>query len=488
MSKTLILFFFLLFSAGISFAGAAGDTLAADTLQGDVPAPDTLQQATLSSGKTVYVFPIREEIARPAWRLTKKGLENARAVDADYILIHMNTYGGLLNSADSIRTALLHCDIPVMVFIDNNAASAGALISIACDSIYMRSGATIGAATVVNQTGEQVPDKYQSYMRAMMRATAEAHGKDTLVRDGDTLVRWRRDPRIAEAMVDPRIQVPGISDSGKVLTLTTDEALRLGYCEGKAESIEEVLKKAGLGDSRVVRYEIKPVDRIIGFLASPAVSGILIMIIIGGIYFELRTPGIGFPLAAAVMAAILYFAPLYLEGLAQHWEIILFVVGLILIAVEIFAIPGFGVAGISGIILVITGLTLSLVDNIVFRFNPMLAVNMLLRSLFIVLVSSLLAIILSIWLTKKLAGSHRLKLALNTELETAEGYVGVDQKIQEELTGKKGKAFTKLRPAGKVEIDGEVYDAVAEMGFIDKDTPIVVTRQMHGQIYVMPES
>ncbi len=154
---------------------------------------------------------------------------------------------------------------------------------------------------------------------------------------------------------------------------------------------------------------------------------------------------------------------------------------------EIFAIPGFGVAGISGIVLVVSGLTLSLVDNIVFRFNPMLAINMLLRSLFIVLVSSLLAIILSIWLTKKLAGSPRLKLALNTELETGEGYVGVEKKMQEELAGKKGKAFTKLRPAGKVEIDGEVYDAVAEMGFIDKNTPIVVTRQMHGQIYVMPK-
>ena len=475
MRNTMIFFFFLITTAVFSFP--AGDTLRSDTLPAD----------TAVGHKVVYLFPIREEIARPAWRLTKKGLANARAVHADYILIHMNTYGGLLNSADSIRTAILNCPIPVMVFIDNNAASAGALISIACDSIYMRSGATIGAATVVNQTGEQVPDKYQSYMRAMMRATAEAHGKDTIVRDGDTLLRWHRDPRIAEAMVDPRITVPGISDSGKVLTLTTNEALRLGYCEDRAESIEEVLKKAGLGDSRVVRYEIKPVDKIIGFLASPAVSGVLIMIIIGGIYFELRTPGIGFPLAAAVMAAILYFAPLYLEGLAQHWEIILFVVGLILIAVEIFAIPGFGVAGISGIALVVTGLTLSLVDNIVFRFNPMLAINMLLRSLFIVLVSSLLAIILSIWLTKKLAGSHKLKLALNTELETANGYVGVEQKMQEELTGKKGKAFTKLRPAGKVEIEGEVYDAVAEMGFIDKDTPIVVTRQMHGQIYVMPE-
>ncbi len=465
----------LLFSVLFTLTSSVFSTEAADTLSTD----------TTVHRKTVYVFPIREEIARPAWRLTKKGLANARALNADYILIHMNTYGGLLNSADSIRTAILNAPVPVMVFIDNNAASAGALISIACDSIYMRSGATIGAATVVNQTGQQVPDKYQSYMRAMMRATAESHGHDTIIRDGDTLIRWHRDPRIAEAMVDPRIRVPGISDSGKVLTLTTDEALRLGYCEGKAENIGEVLKEAGLGDAKVVRYEIKPVDRIISFLASPAVSGILIMIIIGGIYFELRTPGIGFPLAAAVFAAILYFAPLYLEGLAQHWEIILFVLGLILIAVEIFAIPGFGVAGVSGIILLVTGLTLSLVDNAVFRFDPTMAVNVLLKALFIVLVSSLLSIILSIWITKKVAASRKLKLALNTELDTDEGFVGVEKKMQQELTGRKGKAFTDLRPAGKVIIDGEVYDAVAEIGYIEKNAPITITRQMAGQLYVV---
>ncbi len=440
---------------------------------------------TVPSGEgIVYVFPIREEIARPAWRLTKKGLAAAQALDADYILIHMNTYGGLLNMADSIRTALLNCPIPTMVFIDNNAASAGALISIACDSIYMRRGATIGAATVVNQTGEQVPDKYQSYMRAMMRATAEAHGRDTIVRDGDTLIRWHRDPRIAEAMVDPRIRVPGISDSGKVLTLTADEAIRLGYCEGKAETIEEVLKKAGLAGYRIVRYEIKPVDKIIGFLASPAVSGILIMIIIGGIYFELRTPGIGFPLAAAILAAILYFAPLYLEGLAEHWEILLFIAGLILIAVEIFVIPGFGVAGISGILLLVAGLTLSLVDNITFRFDPTGAMLMLLRSLAIVLVSALTSIILSIWLTRKAASSTRLGLALNTEMKSEAGYVSVEKEKHSRLIGKKGIAYTVLRPAGKVEIEGELYDAVAELGFIEKGTPVIVVGEMTGQIYV----
>lgn len=158
----------------------------------------------------VYKLEIMENIAPPAWRITKRSFERAMEAGADYILIHMNTYGGLVDVADSIRTIILNSPVPVLIFIDNNAASSGALIAIAADSIYMRPGASIGAATVVNQTGEVVPDKYQSYMRSTMRATAEAHGKDTIVTGQDTIIRWHRDPRIAEAMVDPSIYIEGI--------------------------------------------------------------------------------------------------------------------------------------------------------------------------------------------------------------------------------------------------------------------------------------
>ncbi|UCG28001.1 MAG: nodulation protein NfeD, partial [Bacteroidales bacterium] len=153
----------------------------------------------------VYKFEIREQIAAPVWRTTLKSFDEAHRLQADYLLIHMNTYGGLLDAADSIRTKIINSRIPVLVFIDNNAASAGALISIACDSIYMRPGSSIGAATVVNASGEVVPDKYQSFMRSTMRATAESHGKDTVISGTDTTLVWHRDPRIAEAMVDPKV-------------------------------------------------------------------------------------------------------------------------------------------------------------------------------------------------------------------------------------------------------------------------------------------
>ncbi len=443
-------------------------------------------QADSSNHKTlVYKFDIKKEIAKPVWRITKESFEEANILGADIIIIHMNTYGGLVTFADSIRTKILNSKIPVYVFIDNNAASAGALIAIACDRIYMRPGSNIGAATVVNQSGEQVPDKYQSFMRSTMRATAEAHGKDTSIVNGDTLIRWHRDPAIAEAMVDPSIYVKNVSDTGKVLTLTADEAMKVGFCEGQAGNISEVLELAGVENYELRQYNPTPLDKIILFLISPIISGLLIMIIVGGIYYELQSPGIGFPIAAAAFAATLYFAPLYLEGLAENWELLLFIVGLILIAVEIFAIPGFGVAGILGIIFMLTGLTLSLVDNIVFRIDPTLAIEALVKALFVVLLSVFISITTSLIASKGIFGSRKLKFALYSVQEKTEGYVGVDAARQKENVGKTGFAVTILRPAGKVEIEGNVFDAIAQIGYISKGDKIRVVRHEAGQVYVV---
>lgn len=433
----------------------------------------------------VYLFEIKENIAPPAWRLTKRAFEEAVEMNADIVLIHLNTYGGRLDAADSIRTKILNSKIPVWVFIDNNAASAGALISIACDSIYMRPGGSIGAATVVNQTGEVVPDKYQSFMRSTMRATAEAHGRDTVISGNDTIITWHRDPKIAEAMVDPSIYIKGISDTGKVLTFTTDEAILHGYCEGSAENTEEVLEAAKVGNYKIRSHKTTGLDRIIGFLLNPVISGILIMILVGGIYFELQSPGIGFPLAAAVTAAILYFAPLYLEGLAENWELVIFILGFVLIAIEIFAIPGFGVAGITGIILVVAGLTLAMVDNIVFELEWNIAFTEIIKRLFIVVTSIFLALIVSLYVGKNLFTSKAFAgLALNSNLNTADGFLGVESK-QKDLVGRTGIVESVLRLGGKVIIDDEIYDAFSEYGLIKKGEKVRVTRYETGQLYVV---
>ncbi|MCD4770432.1 MAG: nodulation protein NfeD, partial [Bacteroidales bacterium] len=408
-----------------------------------------------------------------------------------YILIHMNTYGGQVDIADSVRTALLNYSKPVIVFIDNQAISAGALISIAADSIYMRRGGSIGAATVVSQTGEQVPDKYQSFMRGMMRSTAEAHGKKPVISNGDTVWVWHRDPEIAESMVDPKIFVDGISDTGSVLTLTTLEAIELNFCEGEADNIKDVIALAGIENYEIREFNPSGLEKFIQLLINPAVSGLLIMIIIGGIYFELQTPGIGFPLFAAIGAATLYFMPLYLEGMAANWQIIVFIAGIVLIAVEIFVIPGFGITGALGIAGIITGLTFGMIDKIVFRFGPSDGTGREIVIAFtIVMVSMLAAFILSIWVSKKLFTSNRLfgSLALQKVQETDKGYISFDTVIQKSLIGKTGTAHTLLRPSGKINIDENIYDAKSEIGYIEKGERIKVIRDEAGQVYVVKDS
>ena len=428
----------------------------------------------------VYKIDIKKEIDKTSQIYLSKGLAEAQKLNADAVLIHLNTYGGLLDAADSMRTAILYSPIPVYVFIDNNAASAGALISIACKEIYMRKGASIGAATVVNQTGEGAPDKYQSYMRSMMRATAEAHGQDTIISRQDTTYKWIRDPKIAEAMVDNRVVIPGLVDSAKTLTLTTEEAIKWGFCEGTAESVDEVITKHLKYDE----YELKSfspswIDNLKGFLMNPIFQSILIMIIIGGIYFELQTPGIGFPSAAAIVAAILYFSPLYIEGLAANWEILLFVIGLILVAIEIFVIPGIGIAGISGTIFILIGLTLALINNINFNFEFVAGAEIG-RAIVVVLIGITFGFGSMIWLSSRIGTKGMLhKAALNVDLEAA-----TSSPVLSNLIGKEGVAATVLRPSGKVVIDGTDYDGVSLSGFIDKGTKVTVVHFENAQVYV----
>lgn len=460
---------FSLFLFQLSSTASSDSTeVSTDSTITDSVTTELASDSTYEGKKRVYKFDVKEEIGPPVWRKMQKAFEEAEEWEADLILLHMNTYGGMVIHADSMRTKILNSDIPVWVFIDNNAASAGALISIACDSIYMRKGANIGAATVVNQTGEAMPDKYQSYMRSTMRSTAEAKG---------------RNPDIAQAMVDESIKVDGVSDSGKVLTFTATEAMTHGFCEGIHESVKEVLEENGFTEYEQKTFVVTGLETFIGWMVNPAVSGILIMIIIGGIYFELQTPGVGFPIAASIIAALLYFTPLYLEGLAENWEVILFFVGIVLLAVEIFVLPGFGVAGVAGAAFIMTSLILSLVGNVGFDFEFTMPQEIM-TAFFTVMLSSVLGFFGSLYLAKKLLTTSMLSsMVLASVQNKEEGFVGVDSK-DAELVGKEGVAFTVLRPSGKVQIENEIYDATALMGFIEKGDQIVVSKYETAQLFV----
>ncbi len=421
---------------------------------------DSVATYAVSGPVKVFRIEIRDEIGPGSARKLGKALDAAIDSGAALIILELNTYGGMLESADTMRTRLLNLPIPVIAFIDNNAASAGALISIACNRIYMRSGASIGAATVVDQEAKPLPDKYQSYMRSMMRATAE---------------KRNRDPRIAEAMVDPRTYIPGVNDTGKVLTFTTGEAIKNGYCEGQVESIDEILKLEGISSPILISYQQTFLEKLIAWFIHPAVSGILLLLMLGGIYFELQSPGIGLPLLVAVLAAIGYFAPLYLEGLAANWEILMAVVGFILLAVEILVLPGFGVAGISGIILLVVAFTFSMLGNVGFNFDGV-SNSDIIESLSVVVLAMASALVLGIVLGRKIIQSNRFnKLVLKDTMVATAGYVSSDTGMSL-LVGKAGSAITTLRPSGKIQIEEGIFTANAENGFIEKGKSVRIVR------------
>jgi membrane-bound serine protease (ClpP class) len=406
---------------------------------------------------TILVLDIKDAIDPRMSRLVRLALEKATDTTADILLIEMDTYGGALTDADDIRTMLLEFKKPTWVFINRDAASAGALISIACDSIYMASGASIGAATVVTADGSAAPDKYQSYMKSIMRSTAEAKG---------------RNPQIAEAMVDQEIEIEGITEKGNVITFSTSEAIQNGFCEGQRTSIDEIIQKNGISNYNVVRYERSTAEKIIAFFLNPFVSGILLLVIVGGIYFELQTPGVGFPILAAGIALLLYLTPYYLNGLAENWEILMFFAGIGLLVLEIFVIPGFGIAGILGIIFAGGSLVLVMLNNDFFDFSfvegdkIVMAVTTTLGAL----IGSVIVMFIG---GVRLTNTKIFKrISLQTVQDKESGYTS--RFVTTLMTGKQGTAFTILRPSGKVLIDGEVYDAFTRGEYIEKDAPVIV--------------
>lgn len=421
----------------------------------------------VATAQRAFVIPIETEIDLSAFHHFRKAMTQAEDFGADVIIVKLNTYGGALDAADSIRTSLMRSPIATAAFVDPNAASAGALIALACDSVFMSPGATMGSATVVNGQGEPMPQKYQSYMSAIMRATAEHHGRTT---DGDSMV-WRRNPDIAASMVNPDVSV----------SFTANQAIANGFADGTANSVEDVLADLKMAGAETRYYQSTFTDDLLGFLSGAGVRAILVMLILGGIYMEMHTPGLGFAAATAVVAAILYFLPMLVTGTMPAWVLICFIAGVVLIALEVFVVPGFGITGISGataIGIAIVGAMMS--SDSVSGFD----IASLGRSLAVLFAGLILATGAVIYLTSsKGPKCFRKHSELMTELRVSDGFVGVDM-TPAKYIGCEAKTITDLRPAGKIEIDKDVFDAVSTGSFIAAGRTVKVVRYENAQLYV----
>lgn len=418
--------------------------------------PKPLELDSEHGGGPVFVVPVSGMIDNGLARYIDRAVHDATRDDAVLAVFKIDTFGGLVDAADKIRQTLLDAEIPTVAFIDKNAASAGALISYAADRIVMVPGASIGAATVVEGVGgEEAPDKYQSYMRGLMRSTAEANG---------------RDPQIAESMVDPSIEVEGVSEKGKVLTLSAREALELGVADQILETTNAVVAAYGLNTPTLVAHRETAAERVLRFLGSPVVQSILMLMMLGGLYFELQTPGVGFPGGIALLGIALFFAPHYLLGLVEVWEILLFILGVGLIILELFLFPGFGVAGISGLVLVIFSLIAALVGNVGFSFPP---VSEMMPSIYTLAFTMIVLAVSALVMARIFPGiSTTNVLILTPELRSSEGYTTAS--THSEYLGRVGVALTDLRPSGAMLLDDERVDVITAGEYIDQGVPVRV--------------
>lgn len=418
---------------------------------------------------TVFVIPIGREIDMTAAREFTSGCRKASSTGADYVLVHLNTYGGALDAADSIRTAILRLQKPTIAFVDNNAASAGALIALACDSVFMAPGAAMGSATVVNGSGEPMPQKYQSYMANMMRATAEHHGRYLCGPDSG---QWRRNPDLAAAMVEP----------GTSLSFTADAAVEAHFAEGVAAGIPQVLEQLHIGDARVETFNPSFGDTLLGFLASAGVRAVLVMFILGGIYMEMHTPGLGFAAAVALVAAALYFLPMLVSGTLPAWIVLALIAGIVLIALELFVVPGFGITGIAGITAIVVALCGAAMESDSFTGFSLASLGNALISLGI---GAALAVALVLYLTSARGPRFlRNRTRLTAELTDSAGFIGVDM-APARYVGQEGHAITVLRPAGKVAVGNNVFDAVSTGSFINAGRPVRIVKYENAQLYVV---
>lgn len=417
------------------------------------------------SNQRVFVVKVDGMIDNGLHSYIERSLAAAESENAAGLILHMDTFGGLVDAADKIRNTLLNAEITTVTFIDKKAISAGALISFATDSIYMAPGSSIGAATVVDGGGEKADEKAQSFMRGLMRSTAEAKG---------------RDPRYAEAMVDERIAIEGVIEEGQLLTLSTSEAVELGVANGSIRYLDDVMEQMGWSELEKFDSEERWEESVLRFLANPVISSMLMMMMLGGLYFELQSPGVGFPGSISAIGAMLFFAPLYILGLAESWEILIVLLGILLIIVEVFVIPGFGIAGITGVSLLIFGLFASMVGNVGFNFPTLDQMSGPIWTLAVTLIL-LVALIMSLY--NYLPENRTFnKLVLSATTDSNFGYTSSNS--LEDLNGSTGVALTALRPSGTVIINDSRIDVTSEGDFIEKGAKVRVSKTVGSRVWV----
>ncbi len=415
----------------------------------------------------VYVAPVEGIIDLGLAPFVQRVLDEAAAAGAAAVVLKINTFGGRVDAAVQIRDALLNAKVPTLAYVNRRAISAGALISLAAQHLVMAPGATLGAATPVQAGGgaaQPVSEKTVSYVRKEFRATAESRKRPAL---------------IAEAMVDPDVAIRGVIEKGKLLTLTTDEALKHKVADFRADNLEAALERLGITGAELRRVSPNWAENVVRFLTHPLLSSLLVTIGMLGIIIELRTPGLGIAGAIGVGSLAAFFWGHWLVQLAGWGELLLALGGVALLLIEFLVIPGFGFAGILGILALLAALVMSVVGSGATPEFFMLAAGRIVLSLLLALLASFL---LLRFMPRTPFGR---RLILQSGLGAGHEYGSAPESDLRWL-GKRGRTTSPLRPAGFADIEGARVDVVSEGELIEPGTPVEVTRVDGNRIVVRP--
>lgn len=407
--------------------------------------------------ETVYRVPLNEAVEKGLYTFLNQSLTEAEDQNADAVIIEMNTPGGAVDAAENIAKLMADSPLDIYVYVNDRALSAGAFLALYADEIYMTPDATMGAAAVIDQSGNAADEKARSAWAASMQNAAE-HSD--------------RDPKIALAMIDPSYDFPQYrAGEGKLLTLTAEEAVEANYAEGIAETFEEVLVAIGLPDAEVISVEESFLVKLARFLTHPIIVPILLSVGSLGLVVELYSPGFGLPGLMGLTAILLFFYGHMIAGLAGYEAVLLFGVGIILLVAELF-LP-FGISGILGGLAIIGSLYLAGADMTQISISILIALAVAITGMVIIMK----------FFGKKLKLFN--KIILSDSTSTEKGYVSAVER--RELLDQHAITLTPLRPSGTIVIGDERLDAVSEGNFIDRNKTVII-RKVEGSRIVVRET
>lgn len=410
-------------------------------------APAAAQEAGV-----VYRIPVTGTVEMGLAPFVERSLEEAEKAGAAAAVLDIDTPGGRIDAAEQIADALRDAKIPTYAYVNRRAFSAGAMIALATDGIFMRPGSTLGAATPVDGDGTKLSEKMVSAMRSEFRALAEARGLD---------------PRVAEGMVDETRGAPGVAEPGQLVSLSTGEAARVGYAR-QVDDWGGVLAAVGAPGARTVDTRVNWAERTVRFFTNPIVAPFLLTLGFLGLIIELKTPTFGMAGLAGATSLGMFFGSHLIVGLAGWETLVLIAAALVLLAVEAVVLPGFGVAGILGILAFCAAIVLALLGNFPTGADVVVALNIVGGS--IVAVGALGWAIL-----KQLPHDRRTgRMVLQGSTSREAGYLSAP--VRRELVGVEGVALTDLRPSGTGSFGEERIDVVSDGAYVPAGTPIRIVR------------